>query len=339
MRNVVLKIIIFFSFLQIARASDTALTAEDIINKSIEFCGGNENIKKIASTELTYKLIDADSSIASVIIKRKQASRYLRSVLSTSHTPQTLYFDGAKVSFVEDLKIQHNDKLEEIEEVRLQTFDVIQYGYKELGYKFDRLNDQKFSHYDCLVVRATAKNGYSTLNYFDKTNFRLLMLVYPTGSKSVLTDFTFRDSVLFNTGIINVDKDLKQQILELQNIEINRPINTSWFTPPFKDKISIPEFIRTGNFKPVFGTPGLLTRNSFSQTETYNEGKSEFNLQVEWNNDYILSLTNSESVNTTGNVKTGDKILVKFLSWDENGYVCHYFSKGNGGTQEYIKVK
>ena len=46
------------------------LTAKEILVKSIEFCGGRDNIEKIKSSSLVYDLVSGDGGHGSVVVKR-----------------------------------------------------------------------------------------------------------------------------------------------------------------------------------------------------------------------------------------------------------------------------
>src|SRR5207237_6185872 len=118
----------------------------------------------------------------------------------------------------------------------------IQYGYKELNYQFERLPDKEFKNFNCYVVNAKGKNGYTTVNYFDKTNFRLIMVIYPNGNKSLMIEYVFQDSILFNSHILNTYQNSDEiQTLKLQTININSIISDTWFNCPYKDTIVIPD--------------------------------------------------------------------------------------------------
>jgi len=49
-------------------------------------------------------------------------------------------------------------------------------------------------------------------------------------------------------------------------------------------------------------------------------------------------MINSKSLDKKGPLETGDNIAVKIVSCNKNEYVCHYYSNGIAGTEEY-KVK
>ena len=307
------------------------LTADDILNKSIEFCGGIGNLSKIKSSNLVYSVSAGDSTNISVVIKREISYKYMRSTLSESHVATSMHYNGSTVTVIEAEEKEIVTDINAIDEIKLQTFNQPQYGYKKLSYSMERLDDQKFDHFDCYVLRATAKNGYSTINYFDKKDFRLIMIIYPKGNKSLLTGYVFKDSVLFNTTIISIEENSEKWTWVLKKLENNIILNPLWFSVDNSESTSLPDNIKRGSFISSDGT--LVNRTDLMQTEK-NE-KLDFLHFISWYNNYVYVMVDSKSIDKKEPLKPGDNILVKIVSYDENGYVCHYYSKGVSGTQEY----
>lgn len=75
-----------------------ALTAEQIVDASIAFCGGEARIAQIQSSSINYLLTQPDQSTAIITEKRKTGKKYVQSVLSMTHQPQTTFFNGKKLS-------------------------------------------------------------------------------------------------------------------------------------------------------------------------------------------------------------------------------------------------
>ena len=94
------NLFILFLFIHISSFSqtDNALTAEEILNKSIAFCGGEKRITQTKSTDLNYLLIQPDKSTAIVNEKRKTGQKYVQSILSLQHVSQTTFFDNKKLT-------------------------------------------------------------------------------------------------------------------------------------------------------------------------------------------------------------------------------------------------
>lgn len=259
------------------------LTAIQIIDSSIVFCGGESKISKIESSRINYLLRQPDQTTAIINVQVKTGKKYVQSVLSKNHVPQTTFFDGDKISRVNGNSVVHMTNLQPQDEVELKTYNQIQYGYKKLGYKLSRMPDQKFKNFDCFVINATTNNGYETMNFFDKTNFRLIMVVYPNGNKSLLIDYVFKDSVLFNSHILNTFTNSDEiESLKIQTIELNPTISDMWFKCPYSDKVEIPQFIKTGKFVSSNGADTKFTRTDISMEYIDEKGNVELRRFLTW---------------------------------------------------------
>ncbi len=310
-----------------------AQTAEEILDKSIALCGGVEKISKIKSTSLLYDLTTSDSSHTSLIMKRQYAQKYMQSTLSETNVSSSLHYDGSSCVAIngEDKMVVRD--LASIDEMKLRLYDHIQFAYKQLGYELNRLEDQKFASFDCYTISATSKKGYMTLNYFDKTDFHLLMIIYPDGSKSVIQDYGYKDDVLFNTKVVNVDQNSNQTTLMLQSVNLNTEINPLWFSPGKSKSTAVPLTIKEGTFIASNGI--VLNRTATVQTEKGPKGDWEHRLYLNWFNNYIYAMVNSRSVNKKPPYDTGDNILVKIVGWNESEYVCHFYTNRVSGTADY----
>ncbi len=317
--------------------SQNELTARQIVDSSLIFCGGELRISKIESSRINYLLIQPDQTTAIINEQLKTGKKYVQCVLSKTHSPQTTFFNGDKISRIDGNSIIHIKDLQSKEEIKLKTYNQIQYGYKQLKYELERLPDQKFNNFDCFVVTATADNGYATMNFFDKTNFRLLMIAYPNGNKSVMTEYVFKDSVLFNSNIVNTfanSKDL--QVLKLQTVDLNVSISDIWFNCPYTDKVYVPQHIKTGEFVSTNGAPTTFTRTDISMNYTDNKGNIILRRFLAWG---IISSDTfgliDEQALKTNDKSSSSQILVRVISWDEHGYVCQWITDKNTDTQDY----
>jgi hypothetical protein len=318
------------------------LTASQIIDSSIVFCGGELRISKIESSRINYLLIQPDQTTAIINEQAKTGKKYVQSILSRTHVPQTTFFDGDKISRINGNSVVHMTDLQSKEEIRLKTYNTqIQYGYKKLGYQLSRLPDQKFRNFDCFVVKAVAGNGYTTMNFFDKSNFRLIMVVYPNGNKSLMIDYAFKDSILFNSEILNTFPNSAEfQSLKIQTIEINPTISEMWFKCPYADRVEVPKFIKTGKFVSSNGADTRFIRTEISMDYLNESGSIVLKRFLAWG---IVSPDSFGLIDEKA-LKDNDKssksqILVRVVSWDDTGYVCHWITDTHTDTQDYKLVK
>jgi hypothetical protein len=335
------KIFLFFLPTLLFGQNQSELTANQILDSSLAFSGGELRISKIESSRMNYLLIQPDQTTAIINEQVKTGEKYVQSILSKTHVPQTTFFDGDKISRVNGSSVVHATDLQAKQEIQLKTFIQIQFGYKKLGYQLSRLPDQKFKNFDCFVVNAAASNGYTTMNFFDKTNFRLLMVVYPNGNKSLMIDYVLKDSILFNSQIINTfSKSDEIQTLKLQTVEINPTISEIWFKCPYVDKVEIPQFIKTGKFVSSNGADTRFTRTEISMDYSDEKGSIVLKRFLAWG---IVSPDSFGLIDEKA-IKDNDKssksqILVRVVSWDDTGYVCQWITDTHTDTQDYKLVK
>ncbi|MEO7878215.1 MAG: hypothetical protein ABIR72_01100 [Mucilaginibacter sp.] len=317
------------------------LTANQIIDSSIVFCGGELRISKIKSVQTTYLVTQQDQSRAIVNEKLKTGEKYVQCILSKTNYPQTTFFNGEKISRIDGNSVVHVTNIQLKEEVKLKTYSQIQYGYKTLKYELSRLPDHKFENADCFVVTARAPNGYTTKNFFDKKNYRLIMVMYPSGNRSIMMDYIFKDGVLFDSkvgnGFANSD-DI--QILTLLGVHLNEDISNIWFNCPYSDKVFVPEYIKIGQFASTNGDPTTFTRNKISMDYTDNKGNTILRRFLEWGivspDTFILI---DEQALKNNDKSPSSEILVRIVSWDEHGYVCQWITDNNTATQDYKLIK
>lgn len=339
-RRHLITLVYFFPTFLFAQKQEK-LTASQIVDSSIVFCGGKARISKINSVETTYLLTQPDQSRAIVNDKLKTGEKYVQCILSKTNSPQTTFFNGEKISRIDGNSVVHITDIPSKEEVKLKTYAQIPYGYKKLNYQLSRLPDHKFENVDCFVVTARAPNGYTTKNFFDKKNYRLIMVMYPSGNRSVLMDYIFKDGVLFDSKVGNAFANSDDiQILNLLGVHLNEDISNTWFNCPYSDKVYTPEFIKTGQFVSTNGPETSFNRNQISMDYTDNKGNIVLRRFLAWNNVLPDTFDLIDEQALKNNDKSSkSQILVRIVSWDEQGYVCQWITDDNTDTQDYKLIK
>jgi hypothetical protein len=334
----IITLIYFLPTLLFAQKQDK-LTANQIVNSSIFFCGGEARISKINSVQSTYVVNQPDQSMVIVNDKLKTGEKYVQCILSKTNSPQTTFFNGEKISRVDGDSIVHITNIQSKEEVKLKTYSQIQYGYKKLNYELSRLPDHKFENTDCFVVTARAPNGYTTKNFFDKKNYRLIMVMYPNGNRSVMMDYIFKGGVLFNSKVGNAFANSDDiQILNLERIALNDHISDTWFNCPYSDKVFVPEYIKIGRFTSTNGDPTTFTRNKISMDYTDNKGDVDLRRFLAWVSPDTFGLVDEQTIKSNDK-SSKSQILVRVVSWDEHGYVCQWITDTATDTQDYKLIK
>lgn len=320
-------------------AQKRTLTANQIIDSSIVFCGGEANISKISSIETTYKINEPNDSTGVVDIKIKAGEKFVQCILSRVYVPQTTFFNGKKICRVNGDSVTNITNIDKIEEVKLKTYSLVQYGYKKLKYQFSRLPDHKFTNFDCFVINAKAKNGYTTKNFFDKKNYRLIMVIYPNGNRSIMMDYIFKNGVLFNSRIGNSSANSDSvQTLDLISVNLNKNISDTWFNSPYTNKVFVPEYIKTGKFVSTNGEQTTFIRDKISMNYIDNNGKVDLRRFLAWFSPDTFALID-EKAYKSNNQSSSAQIIVRVVSWDDQGYVCQWITDQDTDTQDYKVIK
>lgn len=266
-------------------------------------------------------------------VKKEPGKNFISSALSKTHTSPTTVFNIGKTTGNQQAQPGNSDEL------RFQTYLLPEDAYLKMNFTLERQEDQKFSYFDCYVVMAVSPNkNYVTLNYYDKTNFRLLMTIYPTGRKTLYKEYTFKDSILVHTEILHVDESNNASVSTVEKIDFNDPRDQDWFLS-YDVTAAVPTGIKTGKFKPKHGEASEMLRTKDTQTDIYNNGKSKIVTSLKWISDNIFNLITDSIINAPGNLKPGDEILVKIVACARTKYLCHYTSKYGTGTRVYLKVE
>lgn len=159
------------------------------------------------------------------------------------------------------------------------------------------------------------------------------MVVYPNGDKSLMIEYEFMDKVLFNSLILNTNSKNEIARLKLLDVKKNTDISNLWFSCPYSDSVEVPDFIKVGKFIPKNGK-SILERQEYVQNERTLDGSINTRLGLKWVNSDSYRMIDEKTL-TSKNIDAKDDILVRVISWHKNGYVCHYFTEGGFGTQEY----
>ena len=103
----------------LVQAQNKNLTAEQILDSSIVFCG--EFIPKKAS-ELTYVALLSDNSTATIDEKRIEGEKFTQCILSMTHVPQTTFYNGKNFTRINGDTLIKIEKIKTIDEIKLRTF-------------------------------------------------------------------------------------------------------------------------------------------------------------------------------------------------------------------------
>ena len=320
-------------------AQENKVTANEIIQRAIDSSGGDAKLASLHSVEFITQIVTPENQVLSFAIKKKDFNKYYISTLSTGHVNSTtIYNNGGAVIIKNDSAKSITDPLT-LEDLRLQCFISMDYGYKKLGYKLTRLDDQKFQNFDCYTVLVESPLGKKTANYYDKKTGRLIMIVYPNEHKSVFIDFYKSADLTAPSKVLIADTKNNVTQSSLQKLVYDNNLDPYWFTLPKEGKYQAPEKFKTGVFKYVNSNDGAgFTREKDTQIETSSGQRTEYKVKWDSNNDYLLfRLKNPAKPAADENI---EYLKVKIITWDYTKYYCHYITSDNmGGTCAFEKIK
>jgi hypothetical protein len=322
-----------------ALTQDNTITANQIIQRAIDSSGGDSKLASLHSVEFITQIITPENQVLSLAIKKKDFNKYYISTLSTSHVNSTtIYNNGNAVILKNDSSKSITDPLT-LEDLQLQCFISIDYGYKKLGYKLTRLDDEKFQNFDCYTVLAESPLGNKTANYYDKKTGRLTMIIYPNEHKSVFIDFYKSEGLTAPSKVLMTDTRNTVTQSSLQKLVYDNNLDPYWFTLAKEGKYQAPETFKTGVFKYVNSNDGAgFTREKDKHIETSSGQRTEYKIKWDGNSDYLLfRLRNPAKPATDDNI---EYFKVKIISWNNTKYYCQYITSDNmGGTCAFEKVK
>ena len=119
-----------------------------------------------------------------------------------------------------------------LEELKLQSYISLEYGYKKLGYTLERQDDQKFENFDCFTLLVSSPLGRATINYYDKKTGNLIMIIYPNLNKSVFIDFYKAKGITYPSKILMVDTLGAITSSTLTKLNYDDNLDSNWFDIP-----------------------------------------------------------------------------------------------------------
>ena len=167
-------IIVFFVSLSYGQNSDKMLTANQIIQRAIDSSGGDKIFALIKNVEIISQIVTSKGDTLFYSVKRMDFDKYFISSLSLGYVNTTTVYNKGKAAFINNQNAQQILDPSKLEELLLQSYISLEYGYKKLGYTFERQDDQKFEAFDCFTILVSSPLRRVTINYYDKKTGTLL---------------------------------------------------------------------------------------------------------------------------------------------------------------------
>jgi hypothetical protein len=337
----IIKLLFFCSFSLLitlhtsAQDEQKKLTADEIVQRAINNNGGAKKLDSLKASESIF-LIMSGKDTASVAIKRNDFNKYIMSRIGTNTESSTIVFNsGNAMEIRNDVASKITDPLK-LEDLLLQCYGQIDYGFKKLGYKFSRLDDQRYRIFDCYVIQAVSPSGKKLSLYYDKNSGNNIMIKYPNGSSMVFVDYYDQSGVNYPATIEMTDSTFATSKMLLQKIEHNAKPDASWFLLPAEGPYVAPEQFRTGTFRFVgTNSKSIIIRDKEKQTE--NNGRISRDYTVKWlsGNEYVVT-----AIEDGKSESAKEPIKVRIVTWDGDKIYCHHInSKNVGRTSVFEKSR
>ena len=336
-RLLFLPAIISFANFTFAQNPDKTLTAAQIIQRAIDSSGGDKIFDSIKNIETISQIATSKGDTLSFSVKKMNFDKYYISSLSLGYVNTTTVYNKGKAALISNQNAQQILDPIKLEELQLQSYISLEYGYKKLGYSLEREADQKFQNFDCFVVLASSPLGRTTINYYDKNRGTLIMIIYPNLNKSVFIDFYKAKGITYPSKILMVDTSGAITSSTLTKLNYDNNLDSNWFNVPTAGVYKMPETFKTGTFKYLNSNDGAkIVREGTRQIEVAGDLKTEY--RIEWDADGYLMyrLKNASSPPTNDNI---EYMKVRIVSWTKNKYYCQYITANNiGGTCAFEKI-
>lgn len=326
---------IFLVALVASLPAHAQLTAEQIVQRAIDNAGGDAKLAGISTAEFMSQLITATNDTLSISVKKKGNNRCYISVLSFAfENTTTVYNNGHAVLLKNDTATTITDA-DKLEQLALQCYPSVDYGYKKLGYKLTRVEDIQEGNFDCYGVIAESPLGSRTINYYDKKTGDCIMIVYGSGGRTVFMNHIPYHGLNYTRDVLLSDAEGHISRSLLRDISIDENPDDKWFALPPTGAHRPPDVFKTGHFRYVNGGDSsiLITRDEHKQVE----GAKEYHIEWFTPGDYLLSrLKDASAPVTNDNIEF---IKARITLWSGNRYYCQYLTSGDVvGTAAFEKV-
>lgn len=313
------------------------ITANEIIQRAIDNAGGEEKLKANKSAEFMSLLILDEKDTLYISVKRKGTDKFYTSVMSHKYENTTTVFNNGKAVFIKNNIAEKITDPVKLEDLALKCYPSIEYGYKKLGYKLIRIEDHKFTNFDCYGIIAESPSGNRTINYYDKATGNNLMIMYPSGGKTIFRSYLPHKGFLYGNELLLMDAKGTSSTSDLMSIKVDENTDDNWFNLLPAGDCTPPANFKTGQFRYVGekDPTSFIVREGDKQRESNN---TEYTIQWLSDSDYLLyrlKYVSAPAVN-----ENIEYFKVRITSWSGNKFYCHYITGANeAGTCGFEKIK
>ncbi|GAA3922852.1 hypothetical protein GCM10022209_15130 [Chitinophaga oryziterrae] len=318
------------------KETNAKITAEEIVQRAIDNAGGDKKLKAVKSAEFISQIITGDNDTLYFSVKRKGSDKYYISVMSFRYENTTTVFNNGNAVLIKNNTAERITDPIKLESLALNCYSSIDYGYKKLGYKLSRIEDLQFSNFNCYGVLAESPLGSKTVNYYDKETGNCIMIMYPSGSRTIFKSFLPYQGLLYGKDLLLSDAKGNISTSFLRDIKIDKNPDDNWFNLLPIGDCRPPAIFKTGRFQYVNGNDitAIMTREENKQIESDTEYK------IEWLSDSDYLLHRLKYVSAPPINENIEYFKVRITSWRGNRYYCQYITSDNqAGTCAFEKIE
>jgi hypothetical protein len=226
-----------------ASSPKPSMTADQIVDKSIDATGGREAAKKLTSLVMTGTMdIAAFGVSASTETYQKAPDKYMTVADIGGFGQVSDGYDG-KAGWHTDPQAGLSDLTgERLATVKVEAQFQGDLRFKELYPKADVTGQEKVGGRDCWVVRLTSVEGSHSTRYYDAETYLLAKTTEPSDNpqapgdvEAVMSDYKdIGNGVKFPYKITLNIPGVGEVVINYKEIKYNVPIDDAKFTKPAK---------------------------------------------------------------------------------------------------------
>jgi len=324
LRAALLVIAILCGYDSVLAQQDT-LSAQTILQRAIDSEGGDQLLDSVNTMDFVQLIVTPVHDTLFRAVKKMGQDRYFVCVAGlTQESSTTIYNAGRAVVIRKGIAEPITDP-SSLEDLHESAFSSTDFAYKKLGYKLTRMPDEQIENFDCYILVAESPGGQRSINYYDKHNGHLLMVVYVIAGIQHKTIFARyykqRGIAIPQLLLIGQGDDAAVTQVTLGRIDDDAVIDSGWFRLPVAGTCIAPDFFKRGSFNCIRENGNfevVVTRDNL--TELGKNGQAIYHIQWTGDSDYILT-------------RDGEQRKCRIINWSGNKCYCHCIGSGIGSGQ------
>lgn len=240
LNRVSIFVLIIVSICQINFAQE--MTAEKIIEKNMEVCGGAEAWAKINSIKMTGTYVNFSIPEDFAIYRMRENDLY-RFDTRRIHRPSIHVFDGEKAwwinpvfdpKFSEPTVIPTNGNLAKVT-LRERFFEPVYWNFEQKGNNVELLGTEEIDGEKTYKMKVVLKDGDEEIWYFSADTFHAVYMTgttydfgYPNKLKMFFSDYRKIGDVVM-PYLVESEYGIRYRSLEVKEIVLNKDVDKELF--------------------------------------------------------------------------------------------------------------